>query len=105
MAQETQEDFLRCISQCTIQEIYAFLMRRDHGNIMSIRDKDGYSVLHTLAHYNKPQIVEFIMRYCKDHYGTLFFREKEAWLNLKTNEEELTCLHIAIMRGNLVLVI
>lgn len=43
------------------------------------------------------------MRYCKDHYGTLFFKEKETWLNLKTTEEELTCLHIAIMRGNLVI--
>jgi hypothetical protein len=103
MAEESQEEFLKCISQSTIQEIYAYLMRKKPSNIMHICDKDGYTVLHTLAHHNKPQIVEFIMRYCKDCYSTLFFKEKDDWVNKKTYDEELTCVHIAIMRGNLVL--
>lgn len=103
MAEETQNDFLSCISKCTIQEIYSFLMKKQVGNIMHIRGKDGYTVLHTLAQSNKTQTVEFIMRYCKDHYGTLYFKEVEGWVNEVTSDEQLTCTHMAVVRGNLVL--
>lgn len=102
MVDETHNDFLSCISKSTIQEIYSFLMKKQVGNIMHIRGKDGYTVLHTLAQSNKPQTVEFIMRYCKDHYGTLYFKEVEAWVNEVTHEEQLTCVHFAVLRGNMV---
>lgn len=103
MAEDLQSDFLLCISKCSLQEIYAFLMKKHIPNIMKVRGSDGYTALHILASNNRLNAAEFLIRYCKDHYGPMFFKDIAVWVNETTYDEELTCTHMAILRGNLVL--
>jgi hypothetical protein len=103
MAEDLHSDFLHCISKYPLPEIYAFLMKKHIPNIMKVRGSDGFTALHILASHNRLSAAEFLIRFAKEHYGPLFFQEVPGWVNETTHDEELTCLHMAIMRGNLVL--
>ena len=102
MAEDLSNDFLLCISKCTLPEIYAFIKRTQISNIMCIRGSDGCTALHVLASNNRVNTAEFLIRYSKETYGKFFLEEIENWVNSKTHEEQITCLHMAILRGSLV---
>ena len=90
-----------CISKNSLPEIYAFL-KNTKINIMKVRGADGYTALHILASNNKYSSAAFILKYSKENYGETFEAEIANWINATTLEDELTCTHVSILRGNLV---
>lgn len=102
MVEELHNSFLLCISKCNAPEIYAFLKKRPIENIMKIRNSDGWTVLHVLGQNNRVNTAEFLIRYSKETYGDQFTEEIQTWVNEKAYDDDLTCTHMAILRGSLV---
>ena len=105
MVEELHNEFLSYIGKNSVAEIYSFLRRNKLTNILEIRGADGCTALHYIAQNNRYNIAEFLIHHCKETHGPTFVEEISTWINEKTIEDNYTCTHIAILRGNLVIFI
>lgn len=104
MAEDLSNEFMLRIGRSPLPEIYAFIKKNSISKIMSIRGADNCTALHVLASNNRLHAAEFLIRFAKETYGESFSDEMEIWVNCTTNEDQMTCTHLAILRGNLDLV-
>lgn len=94
-------EFISLTYNSNVEAIYAIL-RNYKIDPFESKDNIGYTALHVCALNNNTAMVKFLMRYVQEYY------ENSAsiistWVNLKSGDG-FTCLHLAVFRGNLVII-
>lgn len=99
---DLENKFFELLLNGNISEISDFLMKPSLPRIMDFTQKDNFTILHFLASNSKFALAKYIIEFCKENYNPTP-EELKSWLEQTTSNENLTCTHMAILAGQLVI--
>ncbi|CAG9330515.1 unnamed protein product [Blepharisma stoltei] len=93
------QQFLASIYKAEPIEIYRIL-QRSRIEPFTIYDSRGYTALHIASLNGNYAVIQFLVEYVKEVYGSQACQHLSDWANMKT-DEGFTPLHFAAFRGHL----
>ena len=97
----TKQEFLSYVQRGDVNEVYNFLRTNPECEPYEVVNEKGYTGLHLASLNNHPFLIQVLIRHVKDTYPAEKDSIIKQWIEQKTLDEEFTCLHFAVFRGNI----